>query len=98
MPQPAPADGSASADLRRVAERLEARFQHMARRDGGVLAVVAVEASTIRFEYRPGIDPACDTGACVLPGSELRSLIGETLHRSHPDVELVVDVIAEAAR
>lgn len=78
---------------RTIADTLVAQFEHMAHRDGGTLEVVDVEGSTIRVAYRPGVDPDCEDGACVLPGADLRSLMAETLRRRDPSLELVLEVI-----
>lgn len=79
---------------RALAERLVGQFEHMARRDGGTLQIVDADRSTIRLAYHPGIDPECDDdGTCVLPGSELRAMMAEALHRRAPHVELVLEVV-----
>jgi hypothetical protein len=88
-----PSTTSGPPDVLRIADRLVSQFDHMVRRDGGSLTVTGADDASIRLAYHPGIDPSCEDGACVLPGAELRTLMSERLHRTHPAVDLIVDVV-----
>jgi hypothetical protein len=44
--------------------------------------------------YKPGVDPTCDEGSCVLPHLELQQLMAETLARRAKDVRVVVELVS----
>lgn len=76
-----------------LADELVRKFQHMVQRDGGELSVAAVDDETIRLRYRPGVDPTCEGGECVLPGAELQTLLNETLGRRRTGLRLDLEVV-----
>ena len=78
---------------RSLADTLVDQFEHMVRRDGGSLSVLDVDDGTIRIGYRLGADPTCEDGACVMPGTELRMLMVETVRRRDPELDVVVEII-----
>ncbi len=73
-----------------VAAGLVAQFDRMVRRDGGSLELVGEEGDLITVGYRPGVDPTCVEGACVLPEHELQQLMAETLRRRQPGLRVEV--------
>jgi hypothetical protein len=81
---------SAPAD---IAATLVRQFDQMVRRDGGSVSLLAVDGDVLRVGYRPGVDPECDDGSCVMPHVELQDLMGETLARRDPSLRLVVELV-----
>ncbi len=76
-----------------IAETLIAQFDRMVQRDGGSLELLGTEGNVIRVGYRPGGDPTCADGVCVLPDAELQSLMSETLQRRDPTLQVVVSIL-----
>jgi hypothetical protein len=81
-------------DISETAETLVRQFDRMVKRDGGSLALLGTEGEVIRVGYRPGIDPTCDEGSCILPHLELQQLMAETLARRVKDVRVVVELVS----
>jgi hypothetical protein len=77
-----------------TATKLVAQFDRMVRGDGGHLELLGVDDGVIRVGYRPGVDPTCEDGVCVLPGAELQAMMTETLARRDPSLSVVVEPIA----
>ena len=75
-----------------VAEKLVEQFGRMVERDGGELSLLGVDGNVIRVGYRPGADPSCADGACVLPHLELQQLMGETAARRDPALRIEVEL------
>jgi Fe-S cluster biogenesis protein NfuA len=76
-----------------VARTLVQQFDRMVRPDGGSLELIAADADVVRVRYRPGAPPEdCETGACALPGEELRQLMSEALARRAPALRLELEV------
>jgi hypothetical protein len=73
-----------------VAEQLVRQFDRMVRRDGGSLALVAVEGSCIIVAYEPGVASECAADVCVMPHQELQALMSETLARRDPEMSVRV--------
>jgi hypothetical protein len=76
-----------------IAETLVRQFDQMVKRDGGSVLLLGVDGEVIRVGYRPGTAADCDGDACVLPHVELRDLMGETLARRDPALQLVVELV-----
>lgn len=77
-----------------LAQTLVQQFDRMVRPDGGSLELVASEAGVVRVRYRPGAPPEeCESGACALPGEELRQLMSEALARRDPSLRLELETI-----
>ena len=81
-------------DIADTAETLVRQFDRMVKRDGGSLSLLAADDAVIRVGYKPGIDPTCDEGSCVLPHLELQQLMAETLARRAKDVRVVVELVS----
>jgi hypothetical protein len=81
-------------DISDTAETLVRQFDRMVKRDGGSLSLLGADAEVIRVGYKPGIDPTCDEGACVLPHLELQQLMAETLARRTTEVRVVVELVS----
>ena len=78
-----------------VAQTLVQQFERMVRSDGGSIELVAAEGGVVRVRYRPGPPPVdCDSGACALPGEELRQLMGEALARRDPSLRLELETLS----
>jgi hypothetical protein len=76
-----------------VAQTLVQQFDRMVRPDGGSLELIAADAAVVRVRYRPGTPPEdCESGACALPGEELRQLMSEALARRDPALRLELEV------
>ena len=76
-----------------VAQTLVQQFDRMVRPDGGSLELIAADADVVRVRYFPGAPPDdCATGACALPGEELRQLMSEALARRAPALRLELEV------
>jgi Fe-S cluster biogenesis protein NfuA len=76
-----------------IAQTLVQQFDRMVRPDGGSVELIAAEADVVRVRYRPGAPPEdCESGACALPGEELRQLMSETLARRAPALRLELEV------
>lgn len=73
-----------------MAGSLVAQFDRMVRRDGGSLELLGEDGGTIAVGYRPGGDPTCESGACVLAEAELQQLMAETLRRRDPTARVEV--------
>jgi hypothetical protein len=73
---------------------LAGEFDRMVRRDGGSVSLLGVSGDVIRVGYRPGADPTCDDGGCVLPQLELQRLMAETLARRDGSLRVVVELVA----
>jgi hypothetical protein len=81
----------------KVAETLVQQFERMVRSDGGSLELLAAEPGVVRVRYRPGTPPEdCDSGACALPGEELRQLMSEALARRDPALRLELETVTRA--
>jgi hypothetical protein len=76
-----------------TAENLVRQFQKIVSVDGGQLTLIAVEGGTVRVGYKPGVDPTCEEGVCVMPHLELQELMGETLSRRAPDLTVKVELV-----
>jgi Fe-S cluster biogenesis protein NfuA len=81
-------------DIADTAETLVRQFDRMVKRDGGSLSLLGAEGSVIRVGYKPGVDPTCDDGSCVMPHFELQQLMAETLARRAKDVRVVVELVS----
>lgn len=77
-----------------VAETLVTQFQKIVEADGGQLKLIAAEGGLVRIGYKPGVDPTCEEGVCVLPHLELEELMSETLARRAPDLKVKVELMA----
>lgn len=82
-----------STSTETLASTLVEQFQHMARRDGGELSLLGVADDTIRVGYRPGADPDCDDGSCVLPHVELGAMMRESARRRDPGIDVLVEML-----
>ena len=80
-------------DIADTAETLVRQFDRMVKRDGGSLSLLATEGEVIRVGYKPGVDPTCDEGSCILPHLELQQLMAETLARRTKEVRVVVELV-----
>jgi hypothetical protein len=78
-----------------VARSLVRQFDQMVKRDGSTVELVGVDGGVVRVAYRPGVDPTCEDGACVMPHLELQDLMGETLARRDPDLRVVVEPVVQ---
>jgi Fe-S cluster biogenesis protein NfuA len=78
-----------------VARSLVRQFDQMVKRDGSTVELVGVDGGVVRVAYRPGVDPTCEDGACVMPHLELQDLMGETLARRDPDLRVVVELVVQ---
>ena len=77
-----------------IGVELVAQFDHMVRRDGGEVTLLADTGELIRVGYRPGnAGPDCQDDVCVLPHHELQQLMAETLRRRSPLAQVVVEVL-----
>ena len=81
-------------DISDTAQTLVRQFDQMVKRDGGSLSLLGADGDVIRVAYKPGIDPTCDEGSCVLPHLELQQLMAETLARRAKDARVVVELIS----
>ena len=77
-----------------IAQTLVNQFSRMVQADGGTLSLLAVDGDLIRIGYRPGKDPECVDGVCILPHTELQQLMAETLQRRAPELRVVVELVA----
>lgn len=78
-----------------MAATLVEQFDRMVKRDGGEVTLLEAGDSVVRVGYRIGkVDPTCEDGVCIMPQAELKALMGETLARRNPDVELIVEVLS----
>lgn len=85
---------ASSTDIEAIASNLIAQFDRMVRGDGGSLSLTRVEPDgLIEAAYRPGADPACETGACAMPHAELQQLMSETLQRRDPELRVSVRLV-----
>ena len=82
--------GASAAEQARA---LASQFDRMVQRDGGDLSLLGVAHGVVRFVYRPGLDAACETDACVLPHAELQQLMTETLARRDASLRVVVELV-----
>jgi hypothetical protein len=77
-----------------VAQTLVQQFDRMVRSDGGSLELLGAEGGVVRVRYRPGAPPEdCESGACALPGEELRVMMGEALARRDASLSLELEVV-----
>jgi hypothetical protein len=77
-----------------VAQTLVQQFDRMVRPDGGSLELLEAAPGVVRVRYRPGAPPeACESGACALPGEELRQLMSEALTRRDPSLRLELETV-----
>ena len=81
-------------DIADTAETLVRQFDRMVKRDGGSLSLLGADDAVIRVGYKPGVDPTCDEGSCVLPHLELQQLMAETLARRAKDLRVVVELVS----
>lgn len=72
------------------AESLVGQFDRMVRRDGGAITLLEEGETAIRIGYRPGVDPACSEGVCIMPHLELQAMMQEALDRRAPGVRLQI--------
>jgi Fe-S cluster biogenesis protein NfuA len=77
-----------------VATTLVQQFDRMVRSDGGRIELVEADGSVVRVRYRPGAVQDCASGACALPGEELRQLMSEALARRDPGMRLELELAA----
>jgi Fe-S cluster biogenesis protein NfuA len=88
------APGPTGTDPTELGTALASQFDRMVRRDGGTVALLGVDDGVIRVSYRPGGDPTCDDGSCVLPQVELQQLMAETLARRDGSLRVVVELVS----
>jgi len=81
-------------DIADTAETLVRQFDRMVKRDGGSLSLLGADGAVIRVGYKPGVDPTCDEGSCILPHLELQQLMAETLARRAKDLRVVVELVS----
>jgi hypothetical protein len=81
-------------DIADTAETLVRQFDRMVKRDGGSLSLLGADGKVIRVGYKPGVDPTCDEGSCILPHLELQQLMAETLARRTKEVRVVVELVS----
>ena len=81
-------------DIENTAATLVSPFERMVNRDGGSLSVLGAEGEVLRVAYKPGVDPTCDEGSCVLPHLELQQLMAETLARRADNLRVVVELVS----
>jgi hypothetical protein len=81
-------------DIESTAATLVSQFDRMVKRDGGSLSLLGAEGEVIRVAYKPGVDPTCDEGSCVLPHLELQQLMAETLARRADNLRVVVELVS----
>ena len=81
-------------DIADTAETLVRQFDRMVKRDGGSLSLLGADGEVIRVGYKPGVDPTCDEGSCILPHLELQQLMAETLARRTKEVRVVVELVS----
>jgi hypothetical protein len=74
-----------------VAQSLVTRFDRMVRSDGGSVRLIGVEGDTVRIGYKPGVDPECHDGVCVLPEMELQAMMAEVLAAQAPALKVKVE-------
>ena len=84
-----------SPDPTAVASSLVARFDRMVRRDGGSVRLLAIEGPLLRLGYKPGADPECENGVCILPERELQAMIAEVLAAQAPELRVKVERVAQ---
>jgi hypothetical protein len=77
-----------------IGESLVAQFDRMVRRDGGQVSLLSEDTEAIVVGYKPGADPECEDGVCILPEMELQQLMAETLARQAPSLKIVVNRIS----
>ena len=80
-------------DISDTAQTLVRQFDQMVKRDGGSLSLLGADGEVIRVGYKPGVDPTCDEGSCILPHLELQQLMAETLARCAKNVRVVVELV-----
>lgn len=77
-----------------LAQTLVQQFDRMVRPDGGSLELMGADGGVVRVRYRPGTPPEdCESGACTLPGEELRQLMSEALARRDPALRLELETV-----
>ena len=81
-------------DIADTADTLVRQFDQMVKRDGGSLSLLGADGEVIRVGYKPGVDPTCDEGSCILPHLELQQLMAETLARRAKDLRVVVELVS----
>ncbi|TML10842.1 MAG: hypothetical protein E6G39_15495 [Actinobacteria bacterium] len=81
-------------DISDTAQTLVRQFDQMVKRDGGSLSLLGADGEVIRVGYKPGVDPTCDEGSCILPHLELQQLMAETLARRAKNVRVVVELVS----
>jgi hypothetical protein len=84
-----------AADASSIAQSLVARFSRMVRSDGGSVSLLGVEGDLVRIGYKPGVDPECPDGVCVLPEAELQAMMAEVLAAQDPSLRVVVKRTAD---
>jgi hypothetical protein len=75
------------------ATTLVRQFDHMVKRDGGSVVLLAVGDGVIRVGYRPGVDPECTGDVCVMPHIELQQLMTETAARRIASLRVAVELM-----
>ena len=75
-----------------LAQTMVSQFDRMVRGDGGSLTLLGVEGQIMRVGYRPGSNPDCEDGMCILPHHELQQLMAETLARRDASMQVVVEL------
>ena len=77
-----------------IAQTLVQQFDRIVKPDGGSLELLESADGVVRVRYRPGAPPEeCESGACALPGEELRQLMSEALARRDPSLRLELETV-----
>jgi hypothetical protein len=84
-----------TTDASSIAQSLVARFSRMVRADGGIMRLLGVEGDVVRIGYKPGVDPECHDGVCVLPEAELQAMMAEVLAAQDPSLRVEVKRTAD---
>ena len=84
---------STSADDAQYATAVAKQFDRMVKRQGGSVKLLGFDEGVIRIGYRPGVDPECVGGICVLPDLELQQLMTERAARRRASVRVAVELM-----
>lgn len=63
-------------------------FDEIVKPDGGSVTLVAVDGSTLRIRYAPGVNEECAT--CVMEPDALAGMMQDMLKQHAPSIESVV--------
>ncbi|MCH2170794.1 NifU family protein [Myxococcota bacterium] len=63
-------------------------FDEIVKPDGGSVKLVAVEGSTLRIHYAPGVNEECAT--CVMEPEALAGMMEDMLKQHEPSIDSVV--------